>query len=37
MYSYGYTPFANLEPRDVLPYLQEGKRLALPDNCPNDM
>ena len=36
-YSYGRTPLANIEPRDVLPYLTEGNRLLKPDECPDEV
>jgi len=37
MYSFGSTPFAEVEPEKLLSHLETGKRLDRPELCPTEM
>lgn len=37
MYTMGRTPLANIEPRLVLEHLDEGNRLSMPEQCPDEV
>jgi hypothetical protein len=37
VFSLGQAPYVNMENVEIMPYLQEGKRMQKPQNCPDEM